>query len=184
MPIKNDDFQFGTSEYEIFNKLTRLKFRKSTEPDNILSRLLKEGALWLCDSLAKVFDRSIKETTFLSFFKTAKVCPILKAAPSIGDLRPMSVLTVLSKVFESLALDRMKCSLIKLYGAQQHAFSPLGSTTSALIDIVEGVSSRLNSRGFMVNVTCLDLTKAFDMLQHNCLLNTLNVEGVDHGFLR
>ena len=172
-------------EAQVFAQLKGLRCKKSPGSDDIAPRLLKEGALWLSAPLACIFNRSIAESTFPSPFKIAKVSPIPKKnMPGIRDFRPISLLPVIAKIFERLVLEHVKKSLIRLYGSQQHAFRPLGSTTSALVDIVESISSRLDSRETdAVRVTCIDLTKAFDKLPHRRLLNSLNSGGIDHGFL-
>lgn len=184
-PISDQKFNFVISEEMVFRKLVQLKNKKAAGPDNIAPRLLKEGASWLCIPLCKIFNRSIAESTFPSAFKIAKVSPIpKKSQPTIKDFRPISLLSALSKIFEQLVLDHVKFDLLNLYGRRQHAFRPLGSTTSALIDIVDSVSSRMDLRETSaVHVTCLDLTKAFDKLNHHRLLNYLNERGIGHGFL-
>ena len=140
----------------------------------------------MCLPLTIILNRSVTECLFPSLFKLAKVCPIPKKnKPIVTDFRPISLLPTLSKVLEQLILDRMKTTLVALYGPYQQAFKPQGSTTSALIDIVDAVSLGLDSRDCSaVHVTCLDLKKAFDKLHHNRLLNCLNMSAVDHGFLR
>ncbi|MEL7308208.1 MAG: reverse transcriptase family protein, partial [Pseudomonadota bacterium] len=185
LPIQNSTLNLHITENDVFKKLAQLKVKKSTGLDGVAPKLLKAGALYLSFPISCIFNRSIKERTFPSHFKIAKVCPVpKKTKPAISDFRPISVLSSLSKVFEQLVLDQVKVSLIQLYGARQHAFRPLGSTTSALIDIVEAVSSNLDSRECLaVHLSCIDLTKAFDKMHHNRLLNFLNSNGIDHGFL-
>ena len=185
-PIPTESFDMTITEQEVFNVLSHLKVNKSVGPDNIPPRLLKEGAAWLCVPLTKIFNRSLTEMTFPRNWKLGKICPVpKKSRPTIKDLRPISVLSSLSKVFELLILNRMKKPLISLYGKKQHAFRPLGSTVSALIDVVDTISSSLDSRQTLaVHMTCLDLTKAFDKLQHNRLLNYLNARQIKPGFLK
>ena len=183
--ILNEEFDICITEGMVYNKLRRLKSKKSAGPDNVTPRLLKEGAAWLCTPLAKIFNRSIAEKTFPTQWKTGRICPVPKKTnPTLKDFRPISLLSLLSKIFEQLVLDHMKDSLTSLYGPQQHAFRSLGSTTSALIDIVNSISLSLDScETVAVHMYCLDLTKAFDKIHHNRLLNYLNDRGMNHGFL-
>ncbi len=183
--ISRQDFLLEFSEYAVYKKLLRLKRTKSSGPDDIAPRLVKEGAAWLCVPLCKIFNRSISEQTFPTAFKVAKVVPIpKKSQPTINDFRAISLLPSFSKILEQLVLDHLRLDLLSLYGKRQHAFRPLGSTTSALVDIVDSISASIDSRETSaVHATCLDLTKAFDMLQHNRLVNQLNKNGIDKGFL-
>jgi hypothetical protein len=185
LPIKNAVFDLHINEYDVFRLLSRLRRKKAPGSDGISPRLLREGAFWLSAPLATIFNKSIQDLSFPSYFKIAKVCPVPKKnRPEISDFRPISLLPIIAKLFERLVLNHMKTSLIGMYGPQQHAFRPLGSTTSALVDIIDSVSSLLDSRDTdAVRLTCLDLSKAFDRLPHNRLLNSLNLGGIDHGFL-
>jgi hypothetical protein len=185
-PIESRKFEFFITEEAVFEKLIRLKVKKSSGLDQVAPRLLKVGAAWLAFPLSCIFNRSIQDCVFPSHFKVAKVCPVpKKTKPTITDFRPISVLSALSKVFEQLVRDHVKVSLIRQYGSRQHAFRPFGSTTSALVDIVETVSTSLDSReSLAVHLTCIDLTKAFDKMHHNRMLNLLNCNGMEHGFLR
>ena len=132
-----------------------------------------------------IFNRSITEKTFPSKLKLGRVCPIPKTSkPTVKDFRPITILSSISKVFEQLIMDRVKDRLISYYGKQQHAFRPFGSITSALIDITNTISLALDSHDVRaVHLPCLDVSKAFDKLHHNRLLNYLNDREMDHGFL-
>ena len=87
-------------------------------------------------------------------------------------------------MFERLVLEQIKSTLIDLYGKEQHAFRPLGSTTTALVKIMDEISVSLDSKDtYAVHLTCLDVSKAFDRLQHAGLINYLLDCGVNSGFI-
>ena len=84
-----------------------------------------------------------------------------------------------------MIFEHIKQQLFSCYSHHQHAYRPLGSTTSALVDLYEQLTSALDSKGIShVNLFCLDLSKAFDKLHHHHLLNYLSAKGFNHGFLR
>ena len=90
----------------------------------------------------------------------------------------------MSKIFERTVFDSVKTSIVNLYGAEQHAFRPLGSTTSALIAIHDAITSFMESSdNLCVRVTCLDFSKAFDRLPHRNLIECLEKQNFSHGFL-
>lgn len=132
-----------------------------------------------------IFNKSIKTKTFPACFKLANVCPVPKSrSPSVSDFRPISLLSPLSKIFEKIVLEHMKSELLRCYGVNQHAYRPFGSTTSALVEIYDSIVTALDEKDTSaVNVFCLDLTKAFDRLQHNRLINFLYSKGFNSGFL-
>ena len=185
-PLLDQEWNFEITSAAVFTQLSKLKACKATGPDNIPPRLFKVGAQFLCSPLAEIFNLSVRTKTFPMCFKRAHVCPIPKTSkPRLHDFRPISLLSPLSKVFERIIFEHIKLQLFSCYGRHQHAYRPLGSTTSALVDLCEQVTSTLDSNDIShVNIFCLDLSKAFDKLHHHHLLNYLSAKGFNHGFLK
>ena len=78
----------------------------------------------------------------------------------------------------------MKSEFISACGENQHAFRPLGSTTSALIAIHDSLTSFMKSPlTTCVKVTSLDFSEAFDKIPHDRLLHILHLMGFSHGLL-
>jgi len=78
----------------------------------------------------------------------------------------------------------MKKEFIKEFGSNQHAFRPFGSSTSALIHIYDCMTSFMDKNDTLTTrMLCLDFSKAFDKLQHQRLVNLLQMRGFNHGFL-
>ena len=185
-PLLDQEWNFQIPAKNVFDKLSKLHCGKAPGPDQIPTRLLKIGAEFLCCPLADIFNASISLKKFPTCFKRAHVCPIPKTCnPSICDFRPISLLSSLSKVFERIVFEHIKDDLFTCYGPEQHAYRPLGSTTSALVDICDHVTADLDSKNVChLNMFCLDLSKAFDKLNHNRLINFLSSAGMNHGILR
>ena len=135
--------------------------------------------------MAAIFNKSIATRTFPAILKHAFVCPIPKSSsPRLSDFRPISLTSSLSKIFERIVLEHIKPALIPIYGTEQHAYRPQGSTTTALTELSEHVTEALDSREYsFVHIFCLDLSRAFDKLQHNRLINFLNDRGLNGAFL-
>ena len=170
---------------EIHHLLTKLKLKQSTGSDGIPARVLRVAADILCTPLADIFQASIDQGIFPVIWKFAIIRPIPKSKnPTKDQYRPISLLPILSKVFERVVLSFMKDDFVKHFGNNQHAFRPHGSTVSALIDIHNFITlSMENPATAEVRVTCLDFTKAFDKLQHNRLINYMKAKNLNHGFL-
>jgi len=56
--------------------------------------------------------------------------------------------------------------------SDQHAFRPSGSTTTALIALLQKITNLLDSNAY-VSVVALDYRKAFDTVRHSCLMEKL-----------
>lgn len=185
-PLSDQEWNLRISAKTVYDQLSKLRCGKATGPDQLPTRLLKIGGQFLCFPLTDIFNASISLKKFPTCFKRAHVCPIPKTCnPSICDFRPISLLSPLSKVFERIVFEHIKNDLYTCYGYDQHAYRPLGSTTSALIDICDHVTTALDRKEIChVNMFCLDLSKAFDKLSHHRLINYLSSRGMNHGCLR
>ena len=116
--------------------------------------------------------------TFPSIFKTALVKPLLKK-PSLdhNDLknyRPVSNLPFLSKVIERIVLLQLNEHLLSnnLLNPLQSAYRPYHSTETALLKIINDLLTAIDN-GKITLLTLLDLSAAFDTIDHNILLKRL-----------
>ena len=173
------------SLFDVKKELISLNERKSAGSDSIDAKLLRIGAPWLASPLHDIFQCSIRNIRIPSRWKLADIVPIPKCnAPSSNDYRPISLLPAVAKILERLILKSLKVQLLHLYGPQQHAFRPLGSTSSALIQMHDRVTRLLDQTDVLaVRVVCLDFSKAFDKIHHNRLINYLHDNGISGGFL-
>jgi len=87
---------------DVKDTLTTLDINKAVGPDLIHSKILKEAAIVICEPLSKMFNLSLKRKNFPSVWKRAKFSPVFKKeAPShVGNYRPISLLSIISKVME------------------------------------------------------------------------------------
>lgn len=174
---------FSVSDVE--KELSILNERKSAGSDGVDTKLLRFGSPWLAKPLYYLFLCSILSRTVPSYWKLADVTPIPKCkAPTACDYRPISLLPAVAKILEKLVLKWLRAHLLRLYGPQQHAFRPHGSTSSALILLHDTITRFLDDTNTLaVRVVCLDFSKAFDKIHHNRLLNYLHDSGINGGCL-
>ena len=125
-----------TNPETVQNLLSNLKTSKSTGLDNISCRLLKEAAPIVAKSLCNIFNKSIASGKFPTEWKQSKVIPIHKNGDkdSSTNYRPISILLVVSKVFERIVFNQLYeyFNTNNLLSKDQSGFRPLHSTMTAL----------------------------------------------------
>jgi len=132
--------------------------------------------------LAKIFNLSVMQGIFPQDLKIAKTIPILKPNNDKQlciSYRPISLLSIFSKIFETLIAKRLRNYLTKfniLYD-HQFGFRPGYSTNMALLDSMDTILENFDV-GNKVAGIFIDLSKAFDTLDHSILLNKIYNYGV------
>ena len=93
------------------HKVNALKTNKSTGPDDIQPKLLKLASDSIVPSLLSLYQHSIERKTVLTSWKTARLTPIFKKDDEMdrGNYRPVSLLSVPSKILESEINDTLVC---------------------------------------------------------------------------
>ena len=113
--------------------------------------------------------------------KISKIIPIHKSddASLVQNYRPISILPALSKIFERAVYNRIFQFLTgnNILFYHQFGFRPGHSTSHALINLVNKIATAVDSNKYLAGVF-LDLSKAFDTLDHDILLTKLEAYGI------
>ena len=128
-----------------------------------------------------IITASLKEGVFPSKYKVAHIKPILKKSnldkDVLSNFRPVSNLSYFSKLLEKCVLVQLNEYLNKnkLFCEFQSGYRKLHSCETALIKISDDILQFLD-KGKCVFVLFLDLSAAFDTLDHSLLLNILKTK--------
>ena len=111
--------------------------------------------------------------------KYADVSPCFKKEDNLfkGNYRPVSVLTVISKLYESVLNKQMVDHFSELFNTLLSAFRKHYSCQSLLLKLIEDIKSALD-KGHKTGAVFMDLSKAFDCVRHALLLAKLNTYGL------
>ena len=129
------------TEDEVHELLCSLDPTKANGHDDISTRMLKETALSITPAVTQLFNISIRLGELPDEWKIARVTPIPKSRDHSvpGNYRPISLLSVLSKLLEmhirNLLIDHLKDHYP--LSAHQWGFTQGKSTTGALLDTTD-----------------------------------------------
>ena len=151
--------------------------------------LLKQVADLVAPFVTVLFNRSFTTGHFPSVFKEAFVTPIVKKpgldATDVNSYRPISNLSVLSKLLERLAARQLMHYLTSanLLPTRQSGFRPRHSTETAVLSVLSDILQAVD-RGDVAALVLLDLSAAFDTVDHEILLQRLHMSfGIDDSAL-
>ena len=88
------------------------------------------------------------------------------------NYRPVSLLPIVSKVFERCVLNSIKDHLFQVISPKQHGFCTGRSCVTNLLEALDHIGSLLDS-GSQVGTIYLDMSKAFDKVSHRGLVHKL-----------
>ena len=178
-------FKFSTIEEEDVTDILRsLKVNKATGADGISARLLKLTAPSISNSLTLLFNHSLQTGSFPDEWKHANVTPVPKSGDKhlVQNYRPISVIPVIAKVFQTLVHKQLYNYLNtnSLLNPVQSGFRPMHCTQDVLLKTVDDWRASLDL-GKLVGAVMIDLSKAFDSINHQVLLQKLNKYSVHWG---
>ena len=157
----------------------------STSPDKqcgldpVPTALVKQCLPILLPVITKIVNLSLSSGTFPESLKHSVITPHLKKPSlnkdNLGNYRPISNLSFISKIIEKIIKTRLDehLSSNSLYNKFQSAYTKFHSTETTLLSVYD---SLITARS-LNKITCLcllDLTAAFDTIDHNILLNRLH----------
>ena len=134
-------FIYPTNSLEISKFVQNLKNHKVARLDGLTAEILKVCLHVICGRLTCFINESLSSGVFPKILKTAKVVPIFKSGEKSNceNYRPISNLSVLSKVFERVVFERLYkfMQVNNLFYCRQLGFRSKMSTLLALTGITE-----------------------------------------------
>jgi len=158
----------------------RTSASKSCDLDPLPTTLLKESLPDLVPMITNIVNCSLYSGVVPDKFKIALVTPLLKKlgldCNVLKNYRPVSNLPFISKILEKMVLKQLQSHLSSnnLLEIHQSAYRKDHSTETAVLSVIDGLLKKADQK--LISVTALlDLSAAFDTLDHTILLKRLEV---------
>jgi len=175
------------SKDEVIRLLKTMKPNKAPGPDDIYPKILVECAEELGEVVLTIFRSSFNSGQVPTDWKLANVTPLYKKGPKNdpGNYRPVSLTSVLGKVFETLLKMRIMIFLEtnSLLSDYQYGFRKGKSCTTNLLKFYDKVTEEID-KGNSVDVIYIDFQKAFDKVPHEALLFKMKRFGLGNSVIR
>ena len=175
------EFTFGDiDEQFVYKNLRELKTNKAIGLDRVSAHLLKDPANVLTPVLTNLFNRSLSSSIYPDIWKCRKVTVLFKSGERSdpNNYRQITVLPIVRKILEKAAHSQMYNYLQgnKLLLPSQFGFKPKSSTETALVKFTDSILVNID-RGLFTGLVSVDLTKAFDTVDHGILHDKLKCAG-------
>lgn len=181
--IKNEQsfYLYPVTREEILAIIRKISNKNSIGIDEIPSSLIKKCSKHLADPLCYLANTSLSTGEFPNNLKRAIIKPIHKkgSTEKVENYRPISLLSPISKILEKIIFNRLMSFLrrFNIIAPQQHGFIKGKCIETAVYKFIEDTRQILDTGNNCIGIF-LDLTKAFDVVNHCLLLNKLENYGI------
>ena len=170
-----------------FTSIGNLCFTRNYSEYNLLvSKHLKVIKHETSKAITLIVNQFLNTGIFPDKLKCAKVIPIYKKGgnTNLDNYRPISILPTVSTFLERVIFDQLYAHFHQnnLLYSSQYGFKKKHSTELAVLELVDRITQELDKGHTPVNIF-LDLSKAFDTLDHNILLHKLSYYGIKNSAL-
>ena len=176
-PVKVEPLNI-VEEMAVFGMLDGLK-PTSAGPDGLPHWFLRVAAPFICSPITFLFNKSISFSYIPKQWKSSIITPVPKSGQpaKCEDFRPISVTSILCRMLEKIVIRKFLYPVLVHPDFQhlfndQFAFRPTGSTTAALITLLQKITVLLETNEF-VQLIGLDFSKAFDSVRHSTLIEKI-----------
>ena len=185
--VDNDICDVIVNVQKVKELLKSVNTSKSTGPDEIHPRFLKELADHLAYPITILFNNSLSEGSLPPIWKSANVSCLFKSGDkkSASNYRPISITPVTCRLLERLIRNAVMSHCIdnNIFSDSQYSFRNQQVCTLQLLKVLDDWTKAIDN-GLPVDTLYLDLQKAFDSVPHQRLILKLERLGITGNLLR
>ena len=179
-------FKFNDiTENDIYNKINTFDTKKASIENDIPAKILIGSNDIVSNYLSCIYNSSKNSQNYPPSLKVADVSPIHKANERTlkKNYRPVSLLPILSKLFEKYMYDPIILYIEKFLSPFLFGYRKGCSTQQCLMVMIEIWRKALDNKKVAGGILT-DLSKAFDCLNHDLLIAKLEAYGFDKAALK
>src|SRR6218665_383787 len=170
-----------TSPEELLELNCSLKLTHSAGPDLLDPSIISPNLKLIAVPLSNIINCSIETGIVPHEMKKSTITPIFKQGDreDVANYRPISIVPYFSKLLEKVMYQRLYSYVSKmdiLY-TSQFGFRSGHSTAMALLNMQDKISQAIDNNEYSIGIF-LDLSKAFDTVDHNILIQKLERYGI------
>lgn len=182
-----DMFQFhSVSTYEIHKIVMSFPSNKAPGYDRVSMSVIKDALPCILPILTDIVNRSLLSSVFPAAWKTSEVVPLLKEGDHevANNNRPISLLPAASKICERVALNQLTTYMSNKKRLNEHQSGNRKQHSCETLHVLtaDSVLEAMDAKKLTILVL-LDLSKAFDSIDHAKLLTKLQTLGVSRSTL-
>ena len=189
IPLSDQFSSSKVTQEEVEQVTTKMPLGKAPGPDKISLKVIKDCLPVILKPLTSIINASFTSQVYPSLRRKAEIVPIPKASNidhrQAENSRPISLLPMLSKVCEKVVANQFIPYLLShnRLTANQSGNKQWHSTETALLKITDVILKAMNNQQ-LTAVVLLDMSKAFDSLDHGILISELEDVGVSNTALK
>lgn len=179
--IENTMYLYPTNETEVRKVIKELKLKKSPGLDNIRTEVLKKVETEIATPITYLINRCFETECIPKLLKVGLIKPLYKSGDKLEiiNYRPISLISNIAKIIEKI----LKCRILKflnrhnIISDHQYGFREGKSTEDAIHKLTSEIYRALDSK---TPALCIfvDLSKAFDTVSHQKLLEKIKCYGL------
>ena len=169
----------------VAKKLLSIQSNKAPGPNDPYLKIIKMFAHSFAIPLANIFNASFVQKVFPKLWKEFYLAPIPKVEPCTNpdEIRPIALTSTISKIQESYVVDWMYDDIESKICKEQDGGVPRSSAVLALVHLLHKWNKALDLSQRVIRIVFLDFRKAFDLIDHNVLLDNCCKIGVRPGLI-